>query len=386
VANITAGGVTTFCEGSNVVLNGNSGAGYAYQWYKDGSAIAGATGTSYTATQTGNYTVKVYAGSSCESTSPVVAVTVNPSPNASISSGTPTSFCAGGSVNLNASTGSGYSYQWYKDGSAIGGANAASYNASIGGNYSVVTSMGSCSKTSGNTTVTVWANPTVTTSPSSSTIEKFQTKTITAAGASSYNWNAQTDVVSSGGNNAVFKPLTTTTYTIQGTDANGCKGTSSFTILVIGCGDVTDITATSYSPSRVILRWNNPEGATSDTLRYRKAGATEWIKLFVTGEEYTLNGLEPGVKYEYTITPLCSTTSVFIPSVQKDFTTPSLSGDVYIRLYPNPVTSVSSLEVITTQPKKMQVSIFDNAGRRVMNVSNEENLPAGQVIKSVQPF
>ncbi|MBK9507869.1 MAG: hypothetical protein IPO03_21170 [Bacteroidetes bacterium] len=44
-----AGGVTTFCEGGNVILSVTLVAGSTYQWFK-GGAIAGATGTNYVAT------------------------------------------------------------------------------------------------------------------------------------------------------------------------------------------------------------------------------------------------------------------------------------------------------------------------------------------------
>jgi Fibronectin type III domain len=217
-------------------------------------------------------------------------------------------------------------------------------------------------------------NPVVTVSPVLVTIQKFQTQLLTASGAVSYNWDVQPALFSAGTNTATFKPLTTTNYTIQGTDVNGCKGTANATIIVIGCGDVTNVTATTYSPSRVIVRWTNPQGATTDTLQYRKAGTTAWAKIFITGEEYELNGLAPNTDYEYNIIPLCSTTTVFLPSLTKTFKTPELKGDFYIRLYPNPVTASSKLEIITVANYK-----------KVMTVSPSENLPAGQVIKPINP-
>jgi hypothetical protein len=385
VASITPGGATTFCDGSNVVLNGNAGASYAYQWYNNGTIISGATNTTYSATASGNYSVKISAGSSCEATSSPVSVTVNPSPSATISTTSPTSFCAGGNITLTASSGTGYTYQWYKNGGILTGAIQPTYIANTGGNYTVVTTIGVCSKTSVATVITVLANPVVTVSPVTATIQKFQTQTITGSGAASYNWIVQPDVISSTGTSAVFKPLTTTSYTIQGMDNNGCKGTANATIIVIGCGDVTNLTATTYSPSRVILRWTNPPGATTDTLQVRKAGTTAWNRVFVSGEEYELNGLQPGTDYEYNIIPLCSTTTVYIPSLIKPFKTPALSGDLYIRLYPNPVSATSRLEIITAVNFIMQVSIYDNAGKKVMIAGPSENFPAGQVIKPINP-
>ncbi|KAK6021998.1 PKD domain protein, partial [Ostertagia ostertagi] len=191
VANIVAGGVTTFCEGSSVLLNGNAGGAYTYQWYNNGTPVPGANGTSYNATTSGNYTIKISAGAGCEVTSAQVGVTVNPTPQATISAASVTSFCAGGSVRLNASSGSNYGYQWYRNGNILSGETQSTYTANTSGSYTVQTTIGTCSKTSAATNITVWANPVVTVSPVNVTIEKFQAQTLTAGGASSYNWLVQ---------------------------------------------------------------------------------------------------------------------------------------------------------------------------------------------------
>ncbi|HLG40922.1 MAG TPA: fibronectin type III domain-containing protein, partial [Chitinophagaceae bacterium] len=294
-----------------------------------------------------------------------------------------TSFCDGGTVVLTSSSGTGYDYQWYRNGTIIPGAIQSTYSANTSGNYTVTTTLGTCSKASAGTNVTVWVNPTVTVTPSLVTIEKYQTQVLTGSGAASYDWDVQPALVSAVTNSATFKPLTTTNYIIQGTDANGCKGTTNATIVVIGCGDVTNITATSYSPSRVIVRWTNPTGAITDTLQYRKTGSTPWTKVFVTGQEYEINGLTPGTDYEYNITPLCNTTTVFIPSPLKTFKTDGLNGKDYVRLFPNPVTGTSRLEIISESGITLAITIFDNDGKKVMVVSPPQSLTAGQTIKQV---
>ncbi|MFZ1633803.1 MAG: T9SS type A sorting domain-containing protein, partial [Chitinophagales bacterium] len=60
---------------------------------------------------------------------------VNKNPNASISAGGPTTFCAGGSVNLTEVAVAGCTYQWYKGASPIAGATALTYTATTSGNY-----------------------------------------------------------------------------------------------------------------------------------------------------------------------------------------------------------------------------------------------------------
>ena len=75
---------TTFCQGGSVVLNASTGTGYTYEWYKNGNIINGSITSSYTANQSGSYTVKVINGS-CNATSSATAVTVNPNPTVSLS-------------------------------------------------------------------------------------------------------------------------------------------------------------------------------------------------------------------------------------------------------------------------------------------------------------
>ncbi len=76
-ASITPTGPTTFCVGSDVLMNASpTGAGLGYQWQRNGVNIVGATSTSYTATTGGNYTVIVNQ-SLCDSTSLPITVTLD---------------------------------------------------------------------------------------------------------------------------------------------------------------------------------------------------------------------------------------------------------------------------------------------------------------------
>jgi hypothetical protein len=76
ISRITPGGPTTFCPGNGVTLYANTCSGYIYQWKKNGAAISGAIGSSYIATDSGNYQVKIIKGTSM-AWSPQVKVIVN---------------------------------------------------------------------------------------------------------------------------------------------------------------------------------------------------------------------------------------------------------------------------------------------------------------------
>ena len=92
VVNISAGGPTTFCQGSNVALNATGGVSYLWS--------TGATTPSITVSATGSYTVTGTNGNGCTTASSGTSVTVNSNPAVTISAGSPTTFCQGSSVTL----------------------------------------------------------------------------------------------------------------------------------------------------------------------------------------------------------------------------------------------------------------------------------------------
>lgn len=136
---------------------GASGAApFTYQWYLNGSAIAGATGPSYTVgsaqvAAAGTYTVSV-SNALGSTTSSAATLTVNvpaddPDITAQPQGGTLT---AGGSVALSVSvTGPGpFAYQWYNNGAAIAGATSSTYLATDIGSYTVTVSNAAATVTS----------------------------------------------------------------------------------------------------------------------------------------------------------------------------------------------------------------------------------------------
>ncbi|MCW3807861.1 hypothetical protein, partial [Plebeiibacterium marinum] len=134
---ISAGSATTFCDGGSVTLTSTTDASYSYQWYKGSVAISGATGSTYSATTSGDYSVIVSANGCVSPESDATTVTVNAIPaKPSISAGSATTFCDGGSVTLTSTTDASYSYQWYKGSVAISGATGSTYSATTSGDYS----------------------------------------------------------------------------------------------------------------------------------------------------------------------------------------------------------------------------------------------------------
>jgi hypothetical protein len=121
------------------------------------SATTGSTVSSSTTT-TAVYTVTGTGANGCTN-SATATVTVNALPTATITPATTTTFCQGGSVVLNANTGTGLSYQWFNNSVAISGATTSSYTANASGSYTVVvTNTSTCSATSAAINVTAVPN------------------------------------------------------------------------------------------------------------------------------------------------------------------------------------------------------------------------------------
>ncbi len=140
---ITAGGPTTFCQPSNVVLSATP-TGYSYQWYKNNVAISGATNISYTASLTGTYKIMI-----CNNSSNEINVVRNLLPPATVTPADTQYFCLPATITLNANTGTGLSYQWKKGSASISGATTNSYTPTVSGKYKVVvTKSNGCTRNS----------------------------------------------------------------------------------------------------------------------------------------------------------------------------------------------------------------------------------------------
>jgi PKD repeat protein len=190
MATSTAAGVTTFCQGGNVVLNANTGTGLTYQWQKNGAVIPMATNPSYTANTSGAYTIVVTDGNNCMN-SASTNVTVNPLPNTNISYVTPTTFCQGGNVVLSVPHVPNALYEWSRNGVTIPNAEMAHYVATTSGNYSVeVLDVNLCYSESAATAVTVNTNPSpVITVNGNTNFCEGDSVQLTASGGLTYLWS-----------------------------------------------------------------------------------------------------------------------------------------------------------------------------------------------------
>lgn len=133
IVEIVNTGKKTFCPGGSVVLTASEG-GLSYTW------STGAKTRSITANTTGNYFVTVTYPIGDVSISESTAVTVNPLPDATIST-TGSTFMFNltdtKTYTLKVPVVTGAKYQWSKEGAVISGATTAEYIPQADGSYSV---------------------------------------------------------------------------------------------------------------------------------------------------------------------------------------------------------------------------------------------------------
>ncbi|WP_191906933.1 T9SS type A sorting domain-containing protein [Adhaeribacter soli] len=135
IPTVTAGGATTICTGGSVALTAAATtAGATFQWFENGTAIAGATSATYTASTAGSYTVVATANGCPSAASTATVVTVNAVP------ATPTITQNGNVLTSSVTAGN----QWFLNGTAISGATGASYTATANGSYTVVVTANGC--------------------------------------------------------------------------------------------------------------------------------------------------------------------------------------------------------------------------------------------------
>lgn len=137
------------CEGADIVLAANNGAGILYHWKKDNVEIPGASNRYFRAKEAGSYTVDETNNFGCNATAEPFTIGINPAHVVKVTTQGSLDICVTGSVVLKANGGNGFSYQWRKGTENIEGATNKNYTATIAGKYKVeITYAYNCTMTS----------------------------------------------------------------------------------------------------------------------------------------------------------------------------------------------------------------------------------------------
>ncbi|MBS0379828.1 MAG: immunoglobulin domain-containing protein [Proteobacteria bacterium] len=321
---VTAGKTATFA----VVAAGT--APLSYQWKKNGTAIGGATAASYTTpsetTADNGATFQVTVSNSAGAvTSRSAVLTVNAAPtaptittqpaDATITAGATATFTvvAAGTAPL--------TYQWRKNGTAIGGATAASYTtpaettADNGATFQVTITNSAGNITSRSALLTVNAAataPTITTQPSNQSVQAGQAATfsVVATGTAplSYQWRKNGTAIA-GATSAVYTTAAETAadngavFAVVVSNAVGSVTSSNATLTVTPASPGTDVVTYKNDHSRTgqnltetQLTTANVNSATFGKLRFlTTTGKVDAQPLYLSG--LTINGVSHNVLF-----------------------------------------------------------------------------------------
>ena len=291
-------------------------------------------------------------------------------PTVGISTGGKFLVCVGNILKLTGSVSGGsggYSYQWKKDGTAIGG-NSTNLDVSDAGQYMLTaTDNKGCAGNSGVVSITK-SSPTATLTGQNFFCTGTNT-TLTATaqnttGTLQYQWKQDGKNVGDG--KSTWAVLQAGSYTAEITDANGCKATSSATTVTEKGSDIVSI----VKPDGPITVYAPNTAALSATLGYEKdarfkyqwrkdgkdiAGATHYVHYAATSGNYAATISDA----DCAVTSAEVKVSVLVP------TAVSLNATDELLIYPNPTDGLVIVSAHLQKMSNLAVRLIDLQGRIV---------------------
>ncbi|HEX2934232.1 MAG TPA: hypothetical protein VHO72_02670, partial [Bacteroidales bacterium] len=324
-------GSGSYCEntgGLTVNLDGSE-TGMSYQLLIDGlplgSSKAGTNSTlAWNNNLKGNYTIQASnAGSTCKRTMNGTASIVEVLLPTVFNVTAPAGYCSGQPGVTITVSGSemGIDYLLYKDGAPFGTiagtGNPLTWTNMPAGTYSVQ------AKTNGGTTCVVnmsgtpivkaYSLPTVN-AGLDQTICQYDGIQLNAIGGNAYKWAPSTGLSNAFIQNPIAKPLSTTTYTVVATDANGCSASDTVQITVRAIPDAVTsptVTACNGQPAYLTATDNIPgdkesyiwnTGEKNDTIKVQPSTSTRYYVTVTdifgcrdTASVYVIINQNPGV-------------------------------------------------------------------------------------------
>jgi hypothetical protein len=319
----------------------------SYQWYANGTAISGATTSTYTVNVAGNYTVNVVDANGCSDISSNYTITNAAAPVATITNNGANVLCAGDSTTLSAPSGmSGYLWS--------NGDTTQTITALGAGSFTVtVTNANGCSATSAPTSITASqiTAPTVTSNGVLDFCDGGSVSLAVPMGYNSFMWN----------NGSGFSQITVTTsgdYYAQVMNSDGCSVNSdTVTVTVFPTPPTPSI---SYTANDTLMTSSEPTGnqwyfngnmmpgETGQTLRPLNLGNYSVRLIDTNGCEGDMSAMQ------------------FYNSIGLEEQLIDL-----IKLFPNPTTGIVSLELSNLELDLIRV--IDGRGRVVSEMTSCNN-------------
>ncbi|MGZ4156978.1 MAG: T9SS type A sorting domain-containing protein, partial [Bacteroidia bacterium] len=274
------------------------------------------------------------------------SVTVNSLPNVTAMA-SPATVCAGGSTTL---MGMGAtSYSW------TGGiTDNVSFTPALSATYTVTgTDVNGCTNTA-TQAITVNSLPNVTAMASPSAVCAGGSTTLNGMGATSYSWTGGVN------DNVAFTPVSSATYTVTGTDINGCTNTAMQSVTV------NPLPTVSFSPFATPV-CNN---ASAFALTGGSPAGGAYTGSFVSAGMFDPTAAGIGMYLiTYTITDVNSCMNSDTASITVDLCSGIVSNDANadISVYPNPTNGMVNISIRNADFSEMKISIIDIQGKMVYN-------------------
>jgi PKD repeat protein len=337
---ITADGPSVFCAGGSVNLTVSPVVtGDIIDWSTNESTATINVNTSDV------ITVTITSAHGCPGTSAPMTVTVNPIPVAQITPAGPITICTGNPTILTATTGSGYSYQWYNGANQIAGATNSTYLVTASGSYSVVITASNCTATSNMVQATLGLGPavTLTASPLIGCLQNTiyigygpQSVTLTATTnppAASYLWLPDSQVTQS------ISVVTPGVYSVIAFDINGCPSPNpavlspALNVVDIRCGQGKKKIILCHVPPGNL---NNPQ-----TICIAPSAIPPHL-----------------AHHDHDCIGPCS---LYYPRMESAIDVND--EDFFVLTYPNPFNNGFNLYILTASNDEVKVNIYDVLGR-----------------------
>jgi hypothetical protein len=333
----------TICAGDSVVfIGGPSG----------GTFSANATSGTFIGTSSGTFDVVYTVVSVCGTALDTAVITVNAAPIVIANASAP-AVCAGESATV---TGGGaVSYVW-----SNGLVNGSPFIPVSTNTYTVTgTDANGCSNTA-SVSITVNPLPMVTAFASSNAVCAGTSVTLNGGGAASYVWSFGIT------NGVAFVPTSSLTYTVTGTDANGCSNTANQGVVVnaIPVASFTTSIPLPFCAGTNVTLIGTPAGGTF--------AVTSGAASALTANVFNAPVVGPyAISYSFTDANGCSDTAnqSFNIACVVGLNNIELNQDVNINAIPNPSSGIFDLSILNTQSDRALVKLLSVEGRLLSNVS-----------------
>lgn len=215
---------SSICSGDSTVLAASGGVTYAWAPATGLSSTIGATVTASPIATT-TYTVEGTNSNGCKNSS-TITIIANPKPLITISG--PSSICIGGTAILSANGATSYSWTPSTGLNTSSGSTVQATPAQTMVYTIIGTNENGCEDTN-TISVTVNPVPTITVSDPSPICNGGST-ILSSTGATTYSWSPATGLSATVGDLVKANPISTTTYTVTGTNSYNCTNTNSITV------------------------------------------------------------------------------------------------------------------------------------------------------------